>query len=140
MKDFDEARAQRKADTPAELRSFKLGGEIFSILPSIAVRPDALAAASRVTKESRFGDDLDSMDETIFGFLADEDNRVRYRTLRARIDDPITFADLYEVVTWVVSEETGRPTEQPLPSTSGQGTTPPSLTAVSDSPPAAQAG
>jgi hypothetical protein len=138
MKDFDEARAQRNAD--AEIRSFKLGGETFTILTKTHVRPEALAAASRISRESSIDQDLASLDETITGFLADDENRDRYAALRARVADPITFADLYEVATWMVQEETDLPTEQPSPSTTGSGPTAPSLTDVSASPPAAQAG
>lgn len=140
MKDFDAERAER-ATGETDDRSFILGGETFAIRPISGVRPDALAAASRITKDSRLDEDIASIDETILGFLKDEDARSRYLALRQRVDDPITFADLFAVANWMVVEETeGRPTEQPSPSIPGSGPTAPSLTAVSDSPPVAQAG
>lgn len=136
MKDFDEVRAQRQV-RPEEERSFKLGGEQFTIRDS--VRADTLAAGARVTDKSSVAEDVDAMDELILGFL-DEADHERYLELRRRERDPVTFYDLVDVAQWMVQVNTGRPTVQPSPSGAGEQTTPPPLTAVSSPPPAAQAG
>lgn len=124
MKDFDEART---AARDAEERSFKLGGETFTIRP--AVRPETLVAASRVRQDSEIADDVAAFDEMLEGFLEPGD-RDRYRELRLRETDPVTFADLMAVAQWAVEVNTGRPTEQPSPSTPGLKPTGTELTAV----------
>lgn len=129
MKDFDEARTARST-RDAEERSFKLGGETFTIRP--AVRPETLAAAARVTTDSGVADDIEAFDELILGFLEDE-GRARYETLRRREEDPVTFTDLMEVAAWMVEVNSGRPTVQPSPSSAGLPQTPTSLTVVSPS-------
>lgn len=126
MKDFDEARAQRNA-TDAEERSFKLGGETFTI--RAAVRPETLVAASRVTTDSSLVDDVAAFDELIKGFL-EETDRERYEQLRLREVDPVTFTDLMEIAQWAVEVNSARPTEQPSPSGLGREPTGTPLTAV----------
>lgn len=126
MKDFDGARAERSARDEEE-RTFKLGGETFTIRP--AVRPETLIAASRVKTDSEIADDVAAFDEMLEGFLEPVD-RDRYRELRLREDDPVTFADLMDVAQWAVEVNTGRPTGQPSLSSPGLKPTGTELTAV----------
>jgi hypothetical protein len=134
MKDFDQERAIRTAPSEDE-RTFVLAGESFTIRAS--VRADTLAHASDVTADSKVSDDVAAFDALIEGFLEEHD-RPRYRLLRARETDPVTFDDLMEVAAWMVSVNSGRPTQQASPSTAGPERTGTTLTAVSSQPPAAQ--
>jgi len=136
MKDFDQERATRTIPDVDE-RTFTLGGETFTIRPS--VRADTLAATSAVSQESSVADDVDAFDSVIEGFL-EETDRPRYRTLRGRETDPVTFKDLMDVVGWMVAVNSGRPTQLASPSTAGPERTGTTLTDVSSPPPAAQAG
>lgn len=129
MEDFDEARTARAPGD--DERSFKLGGEVFTIRQ--AVRPEVLVTAVSITNESGMDHDVKALDETMHGLL-EEEGRGRYTALRERESDPVTYFDLVDVVRWAMKVHTGRPTERPAPSLPGPGPTGAGLTAVAPLP------
>ena len=86
------------------------------------VRPEVLSAFETDVN----GDDpnavWDLMDRQILLFLA-ADEQEKWKTLRAREDAPVTIGQMNAVLTWLMEEQTGRPTEQPSPSAPGPGKT-----------------
>lgn len=114
-KNFDEARqARAEAD-----RSFVIGGETF--VRKVGVRPEVIAAYDAIDAEGSPSETLNSIDSVILDMVEDTDDaHKRYRALRERAEDPITLADLTDLVAWLIEEETGRtPTRQPSSSPAG---------------------
>lgn len=128
MKNFDVARAERANRD----RGFKIGGEEF--LRKTGVRPEIMIAWEALGTNQDSEAVLNAVDEIVVGFLdPTNDAEARYRKIREREEDPVTLADLVELVQWLVEEETGRPTQQPSASTSGDGGTSTTSTDVSSS-------
>lgn len=100
-------------------RSFKVRGETFDFQD---VGPEVLTAFEPSTNGAE--EDPNAiwklMDEQIMLFLKESD-RERWRTLRARTEQPVTIAQINAILTWLMEEQTGRPTEQPSPSAPGRG-------------------
>lgn len=134
MKDFDTARATRR-----EQAEFKIGGEIFRLLP---VRPEVLIEhqdMSLIPEQM-----LPQLDALVVALVDPEDDaHARYKALREREVDPLTLGDCKDLMMFLidwqsgeVEEETGRPTDPP--SSSGRGPAKPRTgtrsTAVSPSP------
>lgn len=134
MKDFDEARAARISD-PAE-RTFKLGGETFTIAP--AVRPEALLPALDLN-EAQGAEVFAIHDQLITAYL-DAEGVERYTRLRQRDEDPITLEDQIDVIRWIQETATGRPTRQPGHSSESPGTSGTPLTVVPPSEESTQTG
>lgn len=132
MKDFDAVTAERNT-LDVEARTFKLRGETFTIRP--AVRAETLVAASRITTESNPASDIVAFDELIEGFL-EPDDRDRYRDIRARETDPVTFTDLMAISMWMIETNSGRPNDEQ----SGRGPTDAPRSAVSPLPAETQTG
>lgn len=111
MKDFNELLAQE--------REFRVQDEVFAWKD---VRPEVLSAFDVNVN----GDDpnavWDLMDRQIVLFLAPEEQK-RWKELRKREDSPVTIGQMNAVLTWLMEEQTGRPTEQPSPSAPGPGKT-----------------
>jgi hypothetical protein len=109
MKDFN--------DLLAKERQFKVQDETFTWRD---VRPEVLTEFEVNTN----GDDpnavWDLMDRQILLFL-DEEQHGRWKELRAREKEPVTIGQINAVLTWLMEEQTGRPTEQPSPSAPGRG-------------------
>ena len=113
MKDFNEMLASE--------RQFKVQDQVFTWCD---VRPEILTAF----EPEENGDDPNSiwktLDQQILLFLDPaEDSPERWKKLRAREDQPVTIAQLNSILTWLMEEQTGRPTEAPSPSASGRGRT-----------------
>ncbi len=110
-KNFDELLSQD--------RTFTIRGETFSFQD---VSPEILTTFDSSTN----GDDDNAvwnlMDAQIGLFLKESD-RERWQTLRARAEEPVTIAQITAVLTWLMEEQTGRPTNPPSPSVSGRGKT-----------------
>lgn len=112
-RDFDELLAKD--------RTFIVRGETFSFVDA---SPEILTSFDA----SMNGDDQDEnavwklMDAQIMLFLRDSD-RERWQKLRAREEEPVTIAQLTEILTWLMEQQTGRPTEAPSPSEAGRGRT-----------------
>lgn len=110
MKNFDELLAQD--------RTFQVGGETFHWRD---VRPEVLTAF----EFSGDGDDTAvwrMMDKQILLFI-EPDEHVLWEKVRGRDEKPVTIAQLNAILTWLMEEQTGRPTETPSPSAPGRGRT-----------------
>jgi hypothetical protein len=68
------------------------------------------------------------MDAQILLFLEDEEHE-RWKVLRKREKEPVTIVQINAILTWLMEEQTGRPTQTPSPSASGRGRTAASSTA-----------
>jgi hypothetical protein len=111
MKDFDELLAKD--------RQFKVQEQVFTWRD---VRPEVLSAFEVEVN----GDDpnavWDLIDKQILLFLPEADQE-RWKELRKREDSPVTIGQMNGVLTWLMEEQTGRPTEPPSPSAPGRGRT-----------------
>lgn len=132
-RDFDEDRAERLARP----RTFKMGGEIFTI--KTAMRPETFADYTedyyRVTFDPkvRGREVVKVFDETIERFLdSADDSPERWRALRERHNDKpesgeeadVTSGDMHEILMWVFELQTNRrPTRAPSSSGNGRETT-----------------
>ena len=106
-------------DLLAQDRQFKVQDQTFTWRD---VRPEVLTAFEMDAN----GDDPNAvwnlMDAQILLFLED-DGHERWKKLRAREESPVTIGQINAVLTWLMEEQTGRPTEAPSPSASGRGKT-----------------
>lgn len=106
-------------DLLAQDRQFKVQDQTFQWRD---VRPEVLTAFEVDTN----GDDPNSvwklMDAQILLFI-EEDGHERWKKLRSREDSPVTIGQINAILTWLMEEQTGRPTEAPSPSASGRGKT-----------------
>ena len=111
MKDFNELLAQD--------REFKVQDQVFVWKD---VRPEVLSAFDIDVN----GDDPNAvwglMDRQILLFLP-ESEQEKWKTLRADEDKPVTIGQMNAVLTWLMEEQTGRPTVAPSDSASGPGKT-----------------
>ena len=111
MKDFNELLAQD--------REFRVQDQTFTWKD---VRPEVLTAFEIDAN----GDDPNAvwgiMDKQIMLFLPDEEQD-KWKKLRADESKPVTIAQMNAILTWLMEEQTGRPTEAPSPSASGRGRT-----------------
>lgn len=115
MKDFD-ALPQIEA-------SFRLKGETFRVNPG--VHPNVLYEYEDAIFSGRLSL-LEGMDKAIKTFLADDEERARWDTLRARQEDPVTIAYLRGVMDYLYEVESELPTSAPGRSSSGRGRSKPS--------------
>lgn len=109
MKNFDEARAERAERD----RSFAIGGETFTYRASVA--PEALLAWNEAAGgEVEVGERewLKLFDETISAFLEPGQDEKWAEVRAPERDDPISIEDMTELVRWLFSETTHRPTGQ----------------------------
>lgn len=108
MKDFDVERAERAQVD----RTFKLGGETFT--RKATVRPEATEPWEGVTAVSTQTETLAAIDATIRNMIEPGDKNeahARWKKLRQREEDAVSLGDLIELITWLVEEQTARPTE-----------------------------
>jgi hypothetical protein len=134
VQNFDTARHERAEAARAAPRTFIIGGETFIRKPD--VRPEVLTSWEAVTAETPASETLQIVDDLIGEFVTG-DGASRWRKLRARYDDPITLADMMEVVMWLVQEETTFPTSEPSPSADGSENPPTGESSTADAPSAA---
>lgn len=129
MQDLDEAREARKnAD-----RVVRIGGSEFTIRSS--VRPEVMVEWDAVGVESDDADVIRIMDELIVNLIEDKAQAATWKSLRAREEDAISSGDMFAFVRAAVGIVTGRPTQPPSPSTSGETSTADSSTAGTPSTP-----
>lgn len=111
MKDFNELLAQD--------REFRVHDQTFVWKD---VRPEVLTAFEIDAN----GDDPNAvwglMDRQILLFLPEAEQE-KWKTLREDEDKPVTIAQMNAILTWLMEEQTGRPTEAPSPSEAGPGNT-----------------
>lgn len=118
-------------DLISQERTFVVRGETFTWQD---VRPEVLTAFTPETEvdPDKPGSDVGvwkQLDEQISLFLVPED-RERWLKLRERDENPVTIIQLNEILTWLVGEQTERPSQTPSPSGPGRGKTARSLQAA----------
>ena len=134
MHDFDIDREHRYEGD----RKFKIGGEEFQ--HRAGVRPELQQAWEEMPPETRGSEALKITDELIMAWLdvdADPTGPDRWRKLRERDTDPITTRDINNLVVWLYTQSTRRPTEPPSSSEDGRGETGQTSTATSSTEPVA---
>ena len=101
--------------------AFEVCGEKFTMK---TVRPEVLALwEDEETPESAVKA-LELVDQRILAFLDNGNGQHdRWKELREREDNPVTIGQMNTILTWLMEEQTGRPTEQPSPSAPGRGRT-----------------
>lgn len=112
-KDFDIARAASRGDSD---RQFKIGGELFTRRKT--VRPEAVKPWEDVGPLTPHEEVLKAIDQTILNLIEPgtkgEDHK-RWRELRKREEpDALNLGDLLELTTWIVSQQSSRPTSPPV--------------------------
>lgn len=118
-------------DLISQERTFIVRGETFTWQD---VRPEILTAFQSETevdpeKPETNVDIWKQLDEQIMLFLVAEDHE-RWQKLRAREENPVTIIQLNEILTWLVGEQTERPSQTPSPSGPGRGKSARSLQAA----------
>jgi hypothetical protein len=114
----------RSFDRTDDLK-FEIGGETFQMH---TVRPEVIDSWPKKTpSDQTYLQALGLIDGQIKEFLSADDHP-RWDALRARETDAVTFAQMNDVLTWMVEVQTGRPTQPPSPSADSPGTTEPSST------------
>ena len=120
MKDFDEQRREWLEERRKLGNTFVIGGETFAF--RVVVRPDHFFAYDNlVGRTVPMGELLELIDNVIVDLLEGEDAASRWAALRERRDDPITLADMNELMSWLIEQVTGRPPSQPESSQAGLG-------------------
>jgi len=112
VKDFDVLRKQREAQD----RMFQIGGETF--VRRASVRPEAVEPWESVgsNPDITSGDVIARMDETVINLIEPGpkgEAHKRWKALRAREDDAVNLGDMIDVITWLVEEQSARPTQSP---------------------------
>jgi hypothetical protein len=135
MKDFDADRKERHAQREVDLgdRTFQLGGRTFTYKANVPY--DFLKDIAAVNNST----EGDSVIETLERFCVDiiEDDPEGFLAVLRSREDPVTFADLNELTTWLMEQQVRRPTSAPSSSTDGRVTTGTDSTEVSSEQPAA---
>ncbi|MDF2751660.1 MAG: hypothetical protein K0S82_42 [Gaiellaceae bacterium] len=132
-KNFDE---EVRAERLTRDNTFVIGGEEFAFrldfTPEQFSELTADYAAMQI-ETMKPGEATTIVDETIKGFLYDDENRERWDALRARAggeegvenaeDLAVTAYDMRQVILFLIQEQTGRPTEAPSRSGNGREST-----------------
>lgn len=138
MKDFDAERAVRHKEREKEIgdRSFKLGGHVFTFKANVPF--NYMEEVGSVTAESSGGDVLGALERFVLDMIEGENGeREKLKAILHNPEEPITFADLNDLVVWLIEQQTQRPTTAPSPSTPGRKPTGTTSTEESSSTPAA---
>lgn len=112
-------------DLLATDRQFKVRDKTFTFVdvkPEVLTLFDAEAAVNGNGKEEDDALVWRLLDAQIMLFL-DESGQKEWQDLRARDTEPVTIAQMNGILTWLLEQQTGRPTETPSPSASGRGRT-----------------
>ncbi len=131
MKDFDVEFAEAQKERQSELaeRSFKLGGKTFTY----AANP-SYTALGQITSEGE-GDVIGRLEEGLLRLMDLGQEEDFLAALRDK-EHPVTLNNLNALISWIIEEQTGRPTKAPELSGSGGKTTSTSSTADSSTRPA----
>ncbi len=87
-----------------------------------------------IDRGTPLGETIEVIDRTLLGMIEDEGAHDRFRTLRAREDDPLQVPDLMDVIKWMTALDADRPTGASGDSTPGRDQDGTSSTASSSSP------
>lgn len=135
MKDFDSERKARHDEREASMgdRSFILGGQTFHYRATVSYTVLEKIAASSDQDGAEL---IRNLEDAILGLLEDGQQDGFLAVIRST-EDPLSFADLNDLCTWLTEAQVNRPTLAPLPSTAGDAKTSTSSTDDSSSLPAA---
>ena len=97
--------------------SFKLHGEEFQCRPAVQGKTMLQLVQN---SNSEDGAAMAKIVDEFFATALLPDSLERFNTLLADPDKIVTVDTLTEIVSWLVEEYTGRPTQQPEPSSTGQ--------------------
>lgn len=115
----DRTLAPRDERKNAPGRMFTIRGETYHVRGNVP--PEVLSPADNLLPGVPLSIKLESLDALILGFLVAED-RAQWTAARdPDHPDPLTYDDLNAVGTWLVTSETGRPTDPPSGSSTGPG-------------------
>ncbi|HXJ30194.1 MAG TPA: hypothetical protein VNG35_06125 [Gemmatimonadales bacterium] len=118
MKNFDHDR-QRRATRPASERTFVLGGETFMLRARVPA--NVMTQLDEITSgQVSPGRVLDIVTGVVTD-MVEPPGGEKWRELVARgaEEDPLTLADVIDVVQWLIENETNIPTSEPSPSGDG---------------------
>lgn len=119
MKNFDEARLERAERD----RTFVIGGQ--ELVRRVGVRPDDILHWNQATGGEIVPTEqewIEIYDETVIALL-EPGMEEKWAAVRSITDNPLTVHDLLELIGYLLSEETGRPTGQPSDSSAGRKST-----------------
>lgn len=121
MKDFDQERRERNAEREREMgeRAFQLGGETFTYRGVVSYTVLERVAG---TSDLDGADLIQSLEQAVVDMLEDGQEERFLKVVRST-SDPLTFADLNQLCTWLTEAQVRRPTLVPSPSTPGAGST-----------------
>jgi hypothetical protein len=126
MKDFDSERLERIAEREQRFereerdRSFLLGGEVFQY--RLVVPFSAVEAIYSVSSDSGLGSIVDRVNTALHELVEPEEDDAAFARLE-RVKHVVELIDLQDVVFWVLSEISRRPTSAPSSSGDGRETT-----------------
>lgn len=134
VKDFDLDRRERNEQREREMgdRVFTLCGEQFTYRSSISYTVLEKIATQADLEGAEL---IQSMEQAVIDLL-EPGQEEKFLSVARNQDDPLTFADLSELATWLTEVQVKRPTPAPLPSTPGAPKTSTSSKADSSSEPA----
>lgn len=135
MKNFDVAR-QARSIRSRDSRSFLLGGVTF--VRRASVPAEVMVDLDEISSGTSAGRVLEIVSGVI-AEMCEPPATEQWAALRARKADadPLTLADVIEVVQWLIAEETEIPTSEPSPSGDGSQTPAPGAASTATSPSAA---
>lgn len=137
MHDFDPDRAKRHAEREAEFgdKTFKFAGEVFHVRP--VVRYPAIKRVAEITEATGGVEVFEAVENAVLAMIDPRDNaHERFQQVCASDVDPVTFEDLAELQSWLITEATSRPPTQEASSSTGQPEAGTSSTALSSTEPA----
>lgn len=131
MQDFDTARDLRLQQD----RTFRLGGQTFTHRPSVA--PEVIASWEDAQTQGVSAAEMVVLVDKVIGQILEPGQEELWRQVRdPDVANPVSTGDMAQVMEWLVERVSGHPSEPSSASSSTAGSTTPSLTAVSSSPPA----
>lgn len=94
-------------DLLAKDYTFKVRGETFTWDD---VAPEILSTFEVSKNGKKEPDVWEILDQQILMFIVKEDH-ARWRELRKRVEKPVTIRQVTEILTWLMEQTTGRPTQ-----------------------------
>jgi hypothetical protein len=131
VKDFDQEFAEAQKERASELkeRSFKLGGKTFTY----AANPP-YTALGQITSEGE-GDVIGRLEEGLLRLMDVGQEEEFVKVLHDK-EHPVTLNNLNSLISWIIEQQTGRPTQASSASGAGDARTTTSSTDGSSTRPA----
>lgn len=112
-----------------EDHSFVIRGETFKlkrVRPAVLDQIDALQKEFVASEADSYADVVAFSEKRLLLLIDDSNGALpRWKVLRDRDDDPVTYGEIMDVSRWAFEEVTGLPTMPPAPSQPGRGSTAP---------------